>query len=131
MTDKLREALSELVDRYADKTLTGVLVAADEQHPWIAKAMAALAESAPAPAQDGWRPIETALKDGERVLVADGDDGTYIARWTDDIWSEFGGRGGPSGWMPDSIRLEDNAAAQLRHPERWMPLPTPPQEPQG
>lgn len=59
-----------------------------------------------------WQPIETAPKDGTRILVA---------RVTD-------GRVGISWW--DGLRLEDKdkwaCYSMLTPPTHWMPLPDPP-----
>ncbi len=38
---RMDEALARLIDHYGEKTITNVLVSADEQYPWIAQAMAA------------------------------------------------------------------------------------------
>lgn len=39
--ERMDAALARLIDHYAEKTFTGVIVSASEQYPWIAQAMAA------------------------------------------------------------------------------------------
>jgi hypothetical protein len=56
---------------------------------------------------EGWRPIETAPKDGTRVWATDGD--LYFAMHFDERYS----------WMHD--------APLVAKPTHWQPLPTPPQ----
>lgn len=72
-----------------------------------------------------WQPIETAPKDGTRILIHSGErcsncpDGTLgisVAYWHDDAWST--GRNAYSG-----------ADLYARHqPTHWMPAPIPPTE---
>lgn len=69
-----------------------------------------------------WQPIETAPKDGTRVLVslwawddpATGDRLTEIVYWGGDDW-----RNG----YPDDV---DAFANTVNPPTHWMPLPEPP-----
>jgi hypothetical protein len=64
---------------------------------------------------NGWQPIETAPKDGTRVLVADAnspwpygtDEGPHLAAWDGYCWC---------------IQLDGQSA----RPTHWMPLPAPP-----
>lgn len=70
---------------------------------------------APAPdasAAGGWQPIETAPKDGRRVLL-------WSAAWHDDPSS--GWFGGVRGWY-----LAYEAGPFKHQPTHWMPLPPPP-----
>jgi len=71
--------------------------------------LADILEAAPAPS-DGWRPIETAPKDGEQIL-------TYspFGRCSVRIWGE--GDDGEMAWQP---RIRGY------FPTHWMPLPEPP-----
>lgn len=74
-----------------------------------------------------WRPIETAPKDGTRILVWALHYGRFrdiaFARWEDlrpepsDYWSD--GRLGP-GWYV--------SGASFVEPTHWRPVPDPPQE---
>jgi hypothetical protein len=61
---------------------------------------------------DGWRPIETAPKDGTRVLLH--------GHWANDHIGDF--RFGY--WFTDD-------GTQLNHPTHWLPLPLPPPTPHG
>lgn len=62
-----------------------------------------------------WQPIETAPKDGTRVLVADEDVWMAVARY----------------WPCNSYWIEDAASGmKLNPPTHWLPLPPPPQSPQ-
>lgn len=69
-------------------------------------------------AQD-WQPIETAPRDGSRVLLAtDGDvtSGQFISgEWC----------------LADWARDEQGASFWLGDPTHWMPLPDPPPPPKG
>ena len=68
-----------------------------------------------------WQPIETAPKDGTRILLWDTDE-VVIAKW-DDI-----SMGGAEGWQIAVV----NMLSGLKHyeaafnPTHWMPLPEPP-----
>ena len=78
---------------------------------------------------DGWMPIETAPKDGTRVLLCDSQirsahSEAYIGWWTDDAYAENGGKGGPAGWL--SNIPGDHVSFDC--PIVWQPLPTPPGE---
>jgi hypothetical protein len=71
----------------------------------------------------GWQPIETAPKDGTRILVFD-DDGevlpTRFARWTHPF-TEDALAGFVTGW-----NSEFNVPESWCSPTHWMPLPPPP-----
>lgn len=59
-----------------------------------------------------WQPIETAPRDGTRVLA-------WSARWQAPSTAQWYG----NAWMLDS------SIGQFVHqPTHWMPLPTPPQQ---
>lgn len=74
--------------------------------------------SAPA-ADDGWRPIETAPKDGTDVLVCLSDT-VAIAHWSKGL--------GGSGWLDDSGAGHHDYwnYVGLISPTHWRPLPAPP-----
>ena len=58
-----------------------------------------------------WQPIETAPKDGTRVLVCDTDVWIACARY----------------WPCNSYWIEDAASGlKLNEPTHWMPAPPPP-----
>lgn len=68
-----------------------------------------------------WQPIETAPKDGARILMTDGED-ISIGSWDKLGWDneqlQYGGDGGsayPTFWIDPS-------------PSHWMPLPEQPTE---
>lgn len=67
--------------------------------------------------KDEWRPIETAPKTGEKILVyRPVHDGNYIPVTGDDYWGSYEFR--PQGcWMRSRSDCQ---------PTRWMPLPKPP-----
>lgn len=72
---------------------------------------------------DGWRPIESAPKDGTRVMLLDG--GAYIARWSDECQhGQFDTR---PGWQ--IFECEDGFySVAADGPTHWQPLPMAPQE---
>jgi hypothetical protein len=57
-----------------------------------------------------WQPIETAPRDGTRILVSDADGFMIVAFWFADGWDDGDFRSG------------------LTWPQYWMPLPPPPME---
>lgn len=70
----------------------------------------------------GWQPIETAPKDGTRVLAIWGKHGTQIIYWYS--WEErpeYLVKAGAC-WKPENQRCPINAT-----PTHWMPLPHPPE----
>ena len=70
----------------------------------------AIRDAAPAAPQTAWQPIETAPKDGTRILVGRENrfpKNTYVVRWFDGVWS-IGPLGGE--WTA--------------YPTHWMPIPT-------
>lgn len=84
---------------------------------WFAAGRACAALAAPAP--EGWRPIDTAPKDGTRILLGCFSapkhrkmEGTVaVAGWSEAGWGPFN----PLWWPPT----------------HWMPLPTPPTGKEG
>lgn len=77
----------------------------------IADAVLALLAAPPAAQAEGWKPIETAPKDGQAILVTDGMD-CYCVEWDEefDWWTVDDNKLGP-------FRLRGSA------PTHWMPLP--------
>lgn len=79
-------------------------------------ALAALRQHRPdvAAVLGGWQPIETAPKDGTRVLLADVSNGeiiaAYMGAWMEETFSCLSGQ--PCAWTPE--------------PTHWMPLPARP-----
>jgi hypothetical protein len=68
-----------------------------------------------------WQPIETAPKDGTRILLWDTDE-AVVAKW-DDI-----SMGGAKGWQIAVVKLigDVNYYEATFNPTHWMPLPEPP-----
>lgn len=64
-----------------------------------------------APPEQGWRPIESAPRDGTKILVAVRGESTMV-RWHEPAWLGAGGR-----------------CYQFDDPTHWMPPPPPPQQP--
>ncbi len=110
-----RAALSELLLTRDPIVYSDALRALDE-----ALAQAPIAQ----PQAAGWRPIETAPRDGTMVIVARhmGDFGWILGRAT---W--VGGNGFVSGWVSHGF---DPVMGELglAHPTHWQPLPEPPKE---
>jgi hypothetical protein len=63
-----------------------------------------------------WQSIETAPKDGTRILVCRYSSNPYIPKVGEDYWGDFGDKGGWGKSNPETI------------PTHWMPLPSPPEE---
>lgn len=76
-----------------------------------------------------WRDIESAPRDGTRILVCDaGDDpDSYITAWSDDVYTFQGGKGGPRGWFSGSYADHWGDRPTLDNPKFWQPLPAPPE----
>lgn len=73
----------------------------------------------------GWRPIETAPKDGSTVLVWFSDlyNGTAdLARWDNDQYA----RKPRPYWTGNRERILGTVAYRQGKPTHWMPLPEPP-----
>lgn len=71
-----------------------------------------------------WHPIETAPKDGTRILILDQDWNqnlvVFVARWA------------PHGLHPDALGFWYEAHEErwcASQPSHWMPLPEPPEMP--
>lgn len=82
-----------------------------------------------------WKPIETAPRDGSRILVFSSWD------WSDSSWSDLQPEWITCVWREDaSIDEDDNDVGGFisvthnpykdiaKNPTHWMPLPPPPQE---
>ena len=70
------------------------------------------------------QPIDSAPKDGTKILAWDADDSEpYITSWTDDAWKAQGGSGGPSGWFHGKYRDRWGDYPLIDRPVTWMPLP--------
>ena len=77
----------------------------------------------------GWMPIETAPKDGTRILLWDANKQIAISG----CWHSDGGRDDPGGYEPawawwtadDDVLMWDGGPDD--HPTHWQPLPEPPQ----
>lgn len=67
-----------------------------------------------------WQPIETAPRDGSRILVWSARTGrTNVAKWDDDSFAKH-----PKPyWELESYRTMD---ARQRQPTHWMPMPAAP-----
>lgn len=68
---------------------------------------------------EGWQPIETAPKDGTRILLLEGED-VYAGEWDmefpeDSYWRSYCGQ----------------PVVETPEPDHWRPLPEPPAQPQG
>lgn len=71
-----------------------------------------------------WQPIETAPKDGTKILAYD--EGIILTAWTNDANEYQGGRGGPAGWFSGQYRDHWGDYPVLDTPTHWMPIPAPP-----
>jgi hypothetical protein len=70
-----------------------------------------------------WQPMDTAPKDGRRILICDSDGHVSAAVW------EAADDGSPSGWFLASpygggAAWEDEGRRFVVFPERWMPVPS-------
>ncbi len=70
---------------------------------------------------DGWRDIESAPKDGTRILL-------FATKWSSDPiftahWSCFRDSPEKDNWLDDRGSFMDH-----REPSHWMPIPSPPAE---
>jgi hypothetical protein len=91
-------------------------------------------EAQPSPAASGWRPIETAPRDGERVigLLKSGRAVTVTCRKHHNGWiAQPGGGHVPNGILDDVWCEEESSAFVPRSPTHWMPLPPAPTPTQG
>lgn len=65
-----------------------------------------------------WRPIDTAPKDGTRVLLSEGADVDIGA------WADWGGKA--ACWETDVDAVKWDQRRRHFEPAYWMPLPSPP-----
>jgi hypothetical protein len=73
-----------------------------------------------------WQPIETAPKDGTRILVVDCGF-VQIARW-DEEFDNYNDRQGVPAWA--TFACDDGFYSEYaENPTHWMPLPEPPRVP--
>lgn len=92
------------------------------------KMRAALEAAALAPVDDGWRPIESAPKDGTTILVSFGTRGVHAVAWCEpsgfdhEIWCVDDGKHGPYALRGWSEKPRPTA------PTHWRPLPAPPKD---
>lgn len=70
----------------------------------------------------GWQPIETAPKDGTRILIFQG--GLEWSREVQIGWWDSGGT--RSGWSASSYE-DGHILNEKQAPTHWMPLPSPPE----
>ncbi len=70
-----------------------------------------------------WQPIETAPRDGTRVLLWWDGDFAPVAHWEPDGWAYHM----TMNWMADRGCVIADALLGYE-PTHWMPLPEPPQE---
>ena len=77
-----------------------------------------------------WQPIETAPKDGKRLLLLD-EDGTAVEAFWDTTWTQMHPEG-HGAWNYNYSRTLDNQLGmqtiEVDAPTHWMPLPEPPTE---
>lgn len=73
------------------------------------------------PRADAWQPIETAPKDGTRILTI-GEEGFAITKWKDDLqmWFKY--------YTTSKCNLKKPVGNPLYKPTHWMPLPQPPKD---
>jgi hypothetical protein len=73
-----------------------------------------------------WQRIETALKDGTHVLVAETIAGypTLVC----EAWFDADSSNGDGAWWPANVHPTDYVAEPL-FPSHWMPLPDAPAQP--
>ncbi len=71
-----------------------------------------------------WMPIETAPKDGTRVLLATANEVT--SGWWMPFGYEFGRNADPGGWTDGGVADWGMQHSSELFPSHWMPLPEPP-----
>lgn len=74
--------------------------------------------------QRGWKPIESAPKDGTRVLLADPIEGGHemSVGW----WRPYINDSDDAGWMDGTVESWAYEENTILHPTHWQPLPAPP-----
>lgn len=120
--ERMREALEKIAsgeeEEYDEELRAPVIVPMDaERLSDIARA--ALSALPRAEADDGWRTIESAPKDGTRLLVfGGGADKVEVCAWCERVGA----------WDLDHTMLEDwdNQPDGYSRPSHWRPLPAPP-----
>lgn len=74
-----------------------------------------------------WQPIETAPKDGTKILAHDlgatNDSDVYITAWVDDVYTVQGGKGGLAGWFSGNYDDHWDDRPNFDKPVYWMPIP--------
>jgi hypothetical protein len=80
-----------------------------------------------------WQPIETAPRDGTRILVADNDGNRCIAKYVEDFHErQKFVRKAKDGDVYRTVREDygywDMETDALYLPHHWMPLPDPPKQ---
>ena len=108
------------LDRDDDNGWDGQAVSEHTRNMVRAEARAAVTAYL-AEAGDGWRDIETAPKDGTRVLLYPG--GAFTARWSEEC--QFGQFKNAPGWQIFECEDPFYSVAEDK-PTHWMPLPAPP-----
>lgn len=83
---------------------------------------------------DAWQPIETAPRDGTRLIVAIGEfvtaaywDAQFEYVWDDDADTD-GYRGA---WTDNTVASWNYQERTELQPTAWQPLPAPPEHPNG
>lgn len=72
--------------------------------------------------EQAWRPIETAPRDGTKVLLYCPTRGVVGGRWSDNRYAKT-----PRPyWSNDLERLYGVQATRFDQPTHWLPLPDPP-----
>lgn len=114
-------AIDNLLHHQRQLDMDGIEVAVSRQALCeVLAGIDAVLAAAPSPSSEavGWRPIESAPKDGTRFLAYT-DDGIDFFHWQD-----HQREGSPVGWRDSFIRVyrENDPTG----PEGWMPLPAAP-----
>jgi hypothetical protein len=95
-TDRDSEMVREMLDEWLP-TPGQAYISADAFRALVAgcKKLSAAAREEGRQEEREWQPIETAPRDGTRVLLWDGGPEAYIGYWSGDSWISY-----PSHWMP-------------------------------
>ena len=94
-----------------------------------AEALNTLHEALKASPGCGWLPIESAPKDGTRIMLWNGGDEPVFAHW--DTSLEWGKGSRPvNDWVSDWLTVDgyDAGADRVHSPTHWQPLPSDPGE---